>query len=217
MVHTCKSPCLGLAPVAGAHNLPLEANLQIACVFHDPLKLLGHQHQLLEKIIWRRLLLELDGLDQGLRELLPHGMRSIHFVVRVTHREQVRDDLRVQLPLNLKESLELPLVHLPGELGLVPGTCRDDAHLPQGRQELRNPSRSAVLHPPSRGVGNDECLPEPASRLQKPLCDLGNLLEALLHNARQGPGLVHVEEGCAQQRIVPIKDYHGLAFGRPLR
>mmetsp|Transcript_4597 Transcript_4597/g.13405 ORF Transcript_4597/g.13405 Transcript_4597/m.13405 type:complete len:284 (-) Transcript_4597:337-1188(-) len=206
-----------LALLLAADPLPLEANLEIARVLYYSLELLRDELQLFEELLWRGVLPEFDRLDQGLREFLAHHVHRIHLEVGVAQRDQVRDDLRVELPLHLKERLDLPLAHLAGELRLELGAGRDDSDLLEHRQQLRHPFGRAVLDPPIHCVGDDECVAQPQSQLQEAAPGALDLAQVPLHDGGQDLVLAQIQERCAQHRVIPIEDDHGLVPPGPLR
>mmetsp|Transcript_100743 Transcript_100743/g.260265 ORF Transcript_100743/g.260265 Transcript_100743/m.260265 type:complete len:201 (+) Transcript_100743:276-878(+) len=194
----CYDPRIrGLALLCTTDPLPLEADLQVARVLHYSLELLGDQLELLEELLGRWILPKLDRFDQGLCELFAHHMHGVHLKVGISQRNQVGDDLRVELTLDLQEGLDLPLAHLARELWLKLGAGRDDAHLLKDGQELRNPLGSAVLNPTVHRIGDDECVTQTQRQLQQPLRGALYIAEVPLHNCWQHLVLTQVQERSA--------------------
>ena len=140
------------AMLCAGHSLPLQAYLEIPGILHDFFKLLCHELQLFQKLLWVRVLLKLDGFDERLGELLPHDVHSVHLEVGIPEGDEIRDDLRVKLFLNFQEGLNLPLTDFIWKLGLVLSSSRDYPNLLENRQVLWNPLCCAVLDPPVHGL-----------------------------------------------------------------
>eukprot|EP00438_Fugacium_kawagutii_P013494 Skav208887 [mRNA] locus=scaffold270:355795:362000:+ [translate_table: standard] len=191
--------------------LSLKPNLQIARILHDLLKLLRHQLQLLQQLFGRWILSEFDGLHQGLCELLAHDVQGIHLEIRVSYRDQVGDDLVVQLLLYLQKGTFFPLAHLSWKFRLKFCSGGNHSNPLKRVKKIWRPLCCAVFDPAAHGIGDDEGLPHSLSQFQKFLRRGFNVPEISLDIGRQHRFLVaKVQKGRAQQGVVPIENDHRL-------
>mmetsp|Transcript_96931 Transcript_96931/g.278454 ORF Transcript_96931/g.278454 Transcript_96931/m.278454 type:complete len:211 (-) Transcript_96931:611-1243(-) len=101
----------GMAP-ASKLSSSLQRNSHLASREHNGLQLFQHQLYLAQMLFWVGANAELDGLDEGRLELCTQNTRRGHLVLRISQNHQVRNDARVELLLDIKESPDLPHVHV---------------------------------------------------------------------------------------------------------